>query len=176
MGGTDIKRVGILGSGIMGSGIAEVAAKSGFEVVLRSRQQNTADATLAMKALALGLPFKIRIGGRMDLQYVEDVAATFTHCLLSPLEGAHLFNLAGEVVHMEDLVQTLDRVRPGAARSITFSGPQVPVAYRMDATRLHTMVPGIPQTSLEEGMRRTLEIYDRLAAEGRLEPTGIPTP
>jgi 3-hydroxybutyryl-CoA dehydrogenase len=42
-----IKRVGILGSGIMGSGIAEVAAKSGFEVVLRSRQQATADATVA---------------------------------------------------------------------------------------------------------------------------------
>jgi 3-hydroxybutyryl-CoA dehydrogenase len=42
-----IKRVGIVGSGIMGSGIAEVAAKSGFEVVLRSRQQHTADATLA---------------------------------------------------------------------------------------------------------------------------------
>jgi 3-hydroxybutyryl-CoA dehydrogenase len=43
----DVKRVGIVGSGIMGSGIAEVAAKSGFEVVLRSRQQETADATLA---------------------------------------------------------------------------------------------------------------------------------
>lgn len=42
-----IKRVGILGSGIMGSGIAEVAAKNGFEVVLRSRQQSTADATVA---------------------------------------------------------------------------------------------------------------------------------
>src|SRR6476469_5575342 len=47
MGGTDIKRVGILGSGIMGSGIAEVAAKAGYEVVLRSRQQSTADATVA---------------------------------------------------------------------------------------------------------------------------------
>jgi 3-hydroxybutyryl-CoA dehydrogenase len=45
-----IKRVGIVGSGIMGSGIAEVAAKSGFEVVLRSRQQATADAmVLAME-------------------------------------------------------------------------------------------------------------------------------
>jgi 3-hydroxybutyryl-CoA dehydrogenase len=42
-----IKRVGIVGSGIMGSGIAEVAAKNGFEVVLRSRQQSTADATVA---------------------------------------------------------------------------------------------------------------------------------
>lgn len=49
-----IERVGILGSGIMGSGIAEVAAKSGFEVVLRSRKQETADAmvTSLEKSLA----------------------------------------------------------------------------------------------------------------------------
>jgi len=42
-----VKRVGIVGSGIMGSGIAEVAAKSGHEVVLRSRKQETADAMVA---------------------------------------------------------------------------------------------------------------------------------
>jgi len=42
-----IKRVGIVGSGIMGSGIAETAAANGFEVVLRSRAQSTADAMLA---------------------------------------------------------------------------------------------------------------------------------
>ncbi len=42
-----IKRVGIVGSGIMGSGIAETAAVSGFEVVLRSRSQQTADAMVA---------------------------------------------------------------------------------------------------------------------------------
>ncbi len=49
-----IKRVGILGSGIMGSGIAEVAAKSGHEVVLRSRKKDTADAMVAglVKSLA----------------------------------------------------------------------------------------------------------------------------
>ena len=42
-----IKRVGIVGSGIMGSGIAETAATKGFEVVLRSRAQSTADAMVA---------------------------------------------------------------------------------------------------------------------------------
>jgi 3-hydroxybutyryl-CoA dehydrogenase len=42
-----IERVGILGSGIMGSGIAEVAAKAGVQVVLRSRKQSTADAMVA---------------------------------------------------------------------------------------------------------------------------------
>jgi 3-hydroxybutyryl-CoA dehydrogenase len=42
-----IKRVGVVGSGIMGAGITECAAKAGFEVVLRSRRQETADATVA---------------------------------------------------------------------------------------------------------------------------------
>src|SRR5450755_4459997 len=42
-----IKRVGIVGSGIMGSGIAEAAAKTGHEVVLRSRRQEGADRMVA---------------------------------------------------------------------------------------------------------------------------------
>ncbi len=42
-----MKRIGVVGSGIMGSGIAEVAAKSGIEVVLRSRAQSTADGMVA---------------------------------------------------------------------------------------------------------------------------------
>ena len=41
-----VKTVGIVGSGIMGSGIAEVAAAAGFEVVLRSRSQAGADSML----------------------------------------------------------------------------------------------------------------------------------
>ena len=42
-----ITKVGIVGSGIMGSGIAEVAACAGHEVVLRSRQETAAEAALA---------------------------------------------------------------------------------------------------------------------------------
>jgi 3-hydroxybutyryl-CoA dehydrogenase len=42
-----VKRVGIVGSGIMGGGIAEVAAVAGHEVLLRAREQTTADGTLA---------------------------------------------------------------------------------------------------------------------------------
>ncbi len=44
---TSITHVGIIGSGIMGSGIAEVAAKSGYQVTLRSRKQESADAMVA---------------------------------------------------------------------------------------------------------------------------------
>ena len=42
-----ISKVGILGSGIMGAGLAEVAARAGFDVVVRSRTQAGADAMVA---------------------------------------------------------------------------------------------------------------------------------
>jgi 3-hydroxybutyryl-CoA dehydrogenase len=42
-----INKVGVIGSGIMGSGIAEVAAGAGCTVILRSRSQATADGMIA---------------------------------------------------------------------------------------------------------------------------------
>ncbi len=41
------QKVGVLGSGIMGSGIAEVVASAGATVIVRSRSQATAEAMLA---------------------------------------------------------------------------------------------------------------------------------
>jgi 3-hydroxybutyryl-CoA dehydrogenase len=49
-----IKRVGIIGSGTMGSGVAEVVAKAGFEVVLRSRSQSGCDGMQAGLEKSLG--------------------------------------------------------------------------------------------------------------------------
>jgi 3-hydroxybutyryl-CoA dehydrogenase len=43
---TTIRKVGIVGSGIMGAGLAEVAARAGFDVVVRSRKRDTADAVI----------------------------------------------------------------------------------------------------------------------------------
>jgi nucleoside-diphosphate-sugar epimerase len=122
----------------------------------------TADPTLAMKAAVERQPFNIRVSGNMDLQYVEDVAETFVRCLLSDLEGAHVFNLEGWVVDMRDLVATLDRLRPGAARLIGVEGPAVPVAYRMDDSQLRSKIAGIPKTPLEQGICRTLDYFERL--------------
>jgi 3-hydroxybutyryl-CoA dehydrogenase len=43
----EVKTVGIIGSGIMGSGVAEVAAKAGYTVVLRSRTDAGANDMIA---------------------------------------------------------------------------------------------------------------------------------
>jgi nucleoside-diphosphate-sugar epimerase len=130
----------------------------------------TADPTIALKAVALEKSFQIRLTGFMDFQYVEDVAETFVRCLLSDVAGAHVFNLAGEVVRIEDFIQLIEAVDPGAAKWITAAGPQVPVAYRMDASRLHAHVSGIPKTSLTDGITKTLALYRHLKSQGRLTP------
>jgi len=135
----------------------------------------TADPTIAMKAAVLGKPFQIRLSGFMDLQYVEDVAESFIRCLLAGIEGAHVFNLAGDIVGMEEFVAALDRLRPGSAAMITCQGPQVPVAYRMDDSALRGQVPLDPKTPLEEGMRKTLDLFERLHRDGRLtQDLGLP--
>ncbi|MBI4904711.1 MAG: SDR family oxidoreductase [Acidobacteria bacterium] len=122
----------------------------------------TAAPTIAMKNVVLGKPYTIPLGGYMDLQYVEDVAETFIRSALTDLDGAHVFNLAGDVIHMEELVKAIDAIRPGATQLLSVNGPQVPVAYRMDDSALRAAIPDIPKTDLEAGIRSTIEMYEKL--------------
>jgi nucleoside-diphosphate-sugar epimerase len=128
----------------------------------------TADPTLAIRAVAENQSFRIRLTGHMDLQYVEDVAESFIGSMLATFEGAHVFNLEGSATRMEDFIRVLDRIHPGAADLISASGPQVPVAWRMDGSRIRSMVPNLPNTPLETGVRQTLEIFKKLGRENRL--------
>jgi 3-hydroxybutyryl-CoA dehydrogenase len=65
-----VKRIGVVGSGIMGAGVAEVAARSGFEVVLRSRTQEGADAMLG--GLEASLARQVQ-KGRLEQPAANDI-------------------------------------------------------------------------------------------------------
>ena len=47
----------------------------------------TSEPTKAIKAVALGRPYRISYGGKQDLQYVADVAATFVRALARAVRG-----------------------------------------------------------------------------------------
>jgi len=93
-----ISKVGIVGSGIMGSGIAEVAAKSGHEVVLRSRKQATADAMVA--GLEKSLAKQVEKGRLSE----EDRDATLARVRATD----HIGDLADCDLVIESVVEDLD--------------------------------------------------------------------
>jgi len=93
-----VKRLGIVGSGIMGSGIAEVAAKAGVEVILRSRKQQSADAMV--EALGKSLDKQVE-RGKLD--------ATERDQVLSRVTATHdLHALADCDLVLESVVEDLD--------------------------------------------------------------------
>jgi 3-hydroxybutyryl-CoA dehydrogenase len=93
-----IARIGIVGSGIMGSGIAEVAATTGHEVVLRSRSLESARAMVA--GLAKSLARQVEKGRREQ----ADADAALARVTAT----ADLADLAGCDLVIESVVEDLD--------------------------------------------------------------------
>jgi 3-hydroxybutyryl-CoA dehydrogenase len=105
-----ITRVGIVGSGIMGSGIAEVAASSGHHVVLRSRSEQGASALLT--GLEKSLAKQVEKGKQTDSQAaaIKDRVTATTH--LGELVDADLVieSVVEDLAVKKDLFAELDSI------------------------------------------------------------------
>jgi 3-hydroxybutyryl-CoA dehydrogenase len=83
-----VKRVGVVGTGIMGAGIAGLAATSGYEVVVRSRSEGAAGAFLA--ALEKQLNRQVEKGKLSDEARDETLTRVVATSSLSELAGCDL--------------------------------------------------------------------------------------
>jgi len=133
----------------------------------------TSEPTKALKALALGRPYHISYGGWQDMQYVEDVAGAFVRGLLTSYRGARSYNLRGDMVDMPALHRAMCEADPGAERLITYGERQIGIAYDLDDAALQRDLGPVPKTPLAEGCRRTLALFRRLHAEGRLDTADL---
>jgi 3-hydroxybutyryl-CoA dehydrogenase len=103
-------RVGIVGSGVMGAGIAECAARSGHDVVLRSRKQETADAMLA--GLERSLAKQVE-RGRLEETDAKEIAARVTVTTsLDDLADCDIVieSIVEDIATKKELFADLDRV------------------------------------------------------------------
>jgi nucleoside-diphosphate-sugar epimerase len=133
----------------------------------------TSEPTKAVKALALGRPYHVSYGGLQNLQFAEDVAGVFVRCLEVPHRGAAAYNLRGEVVDMADFHRALCAADPAASHLITHGDRPLHIACDLDDDALRRDLGAVPHTPLAEGVRRTLEQFRRLQAEGRLETADL---
>jgi nucleoside-diphosphate-sugar epimerase len=133
----------------------------------------TSDPTKAMKAACLGRPFPIRFGGRTDFLYVADCADAFILAAKSDLQGAHVFNLHGETVHMADVVREIEKIIPAAKGTITFIDTPLAIPAELDDAAIVQALGGVPHTSLARGVRETIDRFRQLQKEGRLDASDL---
>ena len=167
----NVKRVGIVGSGIMGAGIAETAAKAGFEVVLRSRQQATAEATLA--GLEKSLAKQVERGKLTDEDRTATLSRVTTTSDLGELAGVDLVieSVVEDLETKKHLFRELDRI-VGAGAVLTTNTSTLPVVELAMETNRPEAVCGVhffnpaPAMSLVE-IVRPLTASDETIATAR---------
>ncbi|MBT2411466.1 3-hydroxyacyl-CoA dehydrogenase family protein [Streptomyces sp. ISL-12] len=163
--GRPVRAVGVAGSGTMASGIAEVFAKAGYEVVLAARSPEKAEAAKARVGTSLARS--------VDKGRLTADAAARTLGLITPTGGYDDFagvDLAVEAVAEDlevkrQLFATLDKVcKPGAVLATTTSSLPVVACARatsrpQDVIGMHFFNPA-PAMKLVEVVRTVLTADD----------------
>ncbi|MFB8085443.1 3-hydroxyacyl-CoA dehydrogenase family protein [Streptomyces sp. NPDC055992] len=163
--GRTVRSVGVAGSGTMASGIAEVFAKAGYDVVLAARGQEKAD--LAKARIAKSLDRSVT-KGRLTEQARDETLARITAA--ATLDAFAEVDLAVEAVAedlavKQQLFATLDKVCwPGAVLATTTSSlPVVAIARATgrpeDVVGMHFFNPA-PAMKLVEVVRTVLTADD----------------
>jgi 3-hydroxybutyryl-CoA dehydrogenase len=164
-----ISRLGIVGSGIMGSGIAEVAAKAGIEVVLRSRKQETAEAMVATLERSLAKQVE---KGKLDTTERDAVLARVSATSsLADLADCDLVleSVVEDIEVKKDLFNELDRVCKPATILATNTSTLPVVEMAMETARpaqvcgIHFFNPA-PVLGLVEVVRPLVASDETIAA------------
>ncbi|MFJ5137246.1 3-hydroxyacyl-CoA dehydrogenase family protein [Streptomyces sp. NPDC088707] len=160
-GGREVRSVGVAGSGTMASGIAEVFAKAGYQVVLAARSQEKADTAKARIAKSLARS--------VDKGRMTGEARDATLALITPAGTLDAFadvDLALEAVAedlevKQELFARLDKIcKPGAVLATTTSSLPVVACARatsrpQDVIGMHFFNPA-PAMKLVEIVRTVL--------------------
>jgi len=138
-------------------GIASIAFRPYIVYGFGRETGLTAGPSLACRAAARGEAYVIPYVGTAGLVFVDDVVAAFEAALRREPDGAHVFNLPGEVASNDDVVAAVHAVVPGA--KISVDGPVLPFAEDIGEGELRRVFSDMPATSLRDGIRRTVELY-----------------
>jgi 3-hydroxybutyryl-CoA dehydrogenase len=166
-----IQRVGIVGSGIMGAGLAEVAARAGFDVVVRSRKRDTAEAVITtidkglVKAIERGKATDDDRNSILGRIHATDHLGALADCDLvieSVVEDLatkrHLFAELEEIVKPEGILATNTSTLPVVELAMVTQRPE-------QVCGIHFFNPA-PMMSLVEVVR-PLTASDETIAEAR---------
>jgi nucleoside-diphosphate-sugar epimerase len=139
----------------------------------------TSTPTTAMKAIALGLPYRIPFSSQQDYSYAADVGAAFGHTLLAPFSGYGVFTLPSTTLAMQEVVAVMESAAAKVGMSerfdITFGDEQVPFICDIEYGAIRQAFPHIPHTDFEQAVVKSLNTFRDHAEKRWITPADVST-
>jgi UDP-glucuronate 4-epimerase len=129
-------------------------------------QGMTSAPTKAMLAALAGRSYEIPFTGPVSFQYVGEVAEIFVRCAQADIaaKDSRIFDVASPPVTVEAIVEEIKRRVPGA--QVSSKGVPIPLPSKFDATELKKLVGAWDETSLPDGVGRTMDAFKDLLKRG----------
>jgi nucleoside-diphosphate-sugar epimerase len=132
----------------------------------------TAGLSKATLAAALDQPFHISFDGPTAFQYVDDTARIFIEAARAAYRGALVCNMQNTTTNVGEFMQILKDLAPNARISCE-KDRNLPFPVDFDCKNLRSIIAPVPLTPLPEAVEKTLDLFRKLAAEGRLDNSQI---
>lgn len=122
-------------------------------------QGMTSSPTAAIKAAIRGEEYEISYGGAAEFQFADDTAKAFIAAAEADFAGAEVFNLGGGEVSVDDIILAIEKAVPKAKGLITHVEAPLPFPRHNDTGELAKVIGPVCPTSLEEGIRKSVEYF-----------------
>jgi nucleoside-diphosphate-sugar epimerase len=130
----------------------------------------TSSPTVAMLAAAAGVPYEIPFGGRLQLQYLPDVAEAFVRASEAGVTGAFVHTLDGPSASVGEVVELVEAASGVAPGTIRWQGDALPFPGHVDGHGFVDLLGGSVNRPLEDGVADTVARFRRLLAHGLVAP------
>lgn len=124
----------------------------------------TSAITTAIKAAALGQPYQIPFNTQSCFQYAGEVAEIFARAAIADWQGALLSDLTDRVHSIDDVLQAIQTVVPGAAVTRSEQNRISPTSG-FETAPLHQVIGTWQETSLEDGVRQSAALFQKIEAQ-----------
>ncbi len=122
-------------------------------------QGMTSGPTLAMAAAARGDGFEIGYGGTAQYDFAPDVGRAFALAARAANDGAHVANFPGVPSSMQEVVTAIEEAAPEVAGKLTWADTALPFPDSLESGLLERLVGPLPNMSLSDGVRSTVEHF-----------------
>jgi nucleoside-diphosphate-sugar epimerase len=151
--------------------VPSVGIRPGVVYGVGRDQGLTSKTTVAILAAAAGRPYTVPFSGAVSALHAGEVASAFIRAVSEEREGAQVFDLNGRATSVEEWLEIIRGVAPGA--QLALAGDALPFPADLPDEPIRRFLGDYGPMPLDQGIEATYAAFRRLLAAGALSADAV---